>query len=259
MVDDQKINRSRSLYYAMFSRFFIFSQDSTKYFELLSLINILKENPIDDATSVAFKNLSNALQSDSNVNFITEFDDIFHSPESTMVGVTASFYDEQIESGKKRVEMQNFLAKTKIRRDELKYTDYEDHIGFIFAVLSELTQEISKGNMEYKNTVHCIFEQVLNEFVDKFSQKVYEHENAVIFKDIIVLLNSFMALERLYLGVSKPVFRKKEESVAPLCDTDISDEERERRARNKLLKAQGAKAEQESCAIGIPYDVEDDI
>jgi len=260
-MDEQKINKSRSLYYAMFSRFFIFSADNTKYFELSNLINILKENPLDDATGVALTNLSKVIKSDSNVEFISEFDDIFHSPESTTVPATASYYDEHIESGKKRVEMQNFLAKTKIRRDEKTCTDYEDHVGFIFAVLSELAQEISDGKVEYKNTAHCIFEQILNNFVDEFARGLYEHENTVIFKDIVVVLNSFITLERLYLEVSKPAYVKKQRVVeSASCDTDISDAEKERRARNKLLRAQGPKKEEnESCPINMAYDVEDDI
>ncbi len=260
-MDEQKINKTRSLYYAMFSRFFIFSVDHTKYFELSNLINVLKENPLDDATGVALTNLSEVIKSDSNVKFISEFDDIFHSPESSTVRTTASYYDEQIESGKKRVEMQNFLGKTKIRRDEKTYTDYEDHVGFIFAVLSELAQEISDGKIEYKNTAHCIFEQILNDFVDEFAKELYEHENAVIFKDIVVVLNSFITLERLYLEVSKPSFVRKTQTVAPTCDTDeISDTEKERRARNKLLRAIGPKKqENESCPVHVAYEVEDDI
>ena len=258
-MDEQKINKSRSLYYAMFSRFFIFSADNTKYFELSNLINLLKENPLDDATKIALTNLSEVIKVDSNVAFISEFDDIFHSPESTTVSTTASYYDEHIESGKKRVEMQNFLAKTKIRRDEKTYTDYEDHIGFIFAVLSDLTNELSEGKDEYKNTVHCIFEQILNEFVDEISRNLYEHENSVIFKDIVIVLNSFIALERLYLNVSKPAYIKKQKPVLASCDDDISDEERARRAKNKLLRAKGPKEEAEACPIHMSYDVEDDI
>ena len=258
-MDEQKISKARSLYYAMFSRLFIFNENNTKYFELINLMNTLKQNPLDDATAKAFENLSNKIKSDSNIEFITEFDDIFHSPESTMIGVTASYYDERIESGKKRVEMQNFLAKTKIRRDEKTYTDYEDHIGFIFAVLSELTQEMAEGKIEYKNTAHCIFEQILNDFIDDFAKELYEHENAVIFKDIVVILNSFIALERLYLEVSKPAYVKKAKQVAKSCDTDISPEEKARRERNKLLRAQGPKQQEEACPIDMVYEVEDDI
>ena len=76
---------------------------------------------------------------------IKEFDDLFHNPTTKKIRQTASFYDEGVESGKKRVEMIQFVAKTKIRRDEKAYFEYEDSIGFIFSLMAQLTDEISQG------------------------------------------------------------------------------------------------------------------
>lgn len=257
-MNEEKINKARALYYAMFSRCFVFSTDNSKYFELINFMDILKENPLDNISANAFADIRKIIKSDSNIAFMSEFDEIFHSPETKTVKTTASFYDENIESGKKRLEMQNFLAKTAIRRDEKAYSDYEDHIGFIFAVMSELCDLMAKGQNQYKNTAHCIFEQILNEFVDEFSKELYEHESADVFKNIVVLLKSFIEFERIYLEVSAPANKqraKKEEVKKEV----LSEEEIARRKRNKLLKAQGPKNEQEACSIDIAYDVEDDI
>ena len=259
-MNDAQINRSRALYYAMFSRFFAFSSDNRRYFELLNLLNVLKENPMDSTTEEAFGNILSKLDPTSNVTLMLEFDNIFHSPETMTVRTTASYFDENIESGKKRVEMQNFLAKTTIRRDEKTYSDYEDHIGFIFSVLSELSELVSEGATEYKNTIHCIFEDILNEFIDEFSRELYEHENADIFKNVVVLLKSFMTFERLYLEVSEYALVPKPVSVHK--EEEISDEERERRARNKALRASGPKNksdDNESCPVFVAYEVEDDM
>ena len=257
-MNEPKINKSRAMYYALFSRLFVFNTDSARYFELINLIDTLKQNPLDESSKIAFEKIGETLKSDSNVIFATEFDEIFHSPESSTIRTTASFYDENIESGKKRIEMQNFLAKTKIRRDEQSYTDYEDHVGFIFSVLSELCNLISEGEEQYKNTAHCIFEQILNEFVDEFLKELYEHENADIFKNVVVLLKSFIEFERVYLEVSAPSLKIKQK-IVPKKEDNISEEEKERRARNKALRALGPKKEQESCPTHIAYEVEDDI
>lgn len=257
-MKDVKINKARALYYAMFSRFFVFTTANDRYFQLVELINVLKENPLDATTKTAFDNLSEKLKIDSNITFMNEFDDIFHSPETMVLRTTASYYDENIESGKKRVEMQNFLAKTKIRRNESKYSDYEDHIGFIFTVLSELCDLMAEGHDEYTNTVHCIFDQILNEFVDEFARELYEHENADIYKDVVVLLKAFIEFERIYLEVSKPMSSVKN-VVAATATPEISDEEAARRARNKAMKANGPKNQNESCPTHVAYDVEDDI
>lgn len=256
MMNDVKVNKARALYYGLFSRFFVFTTDNNRYLELISLIDTLKENPLDSTTAEAFENIRKVLKSDSNIAFMNEFDDIFHSPETMTVRTTASYYDENIESGKKRVEMQNFLAKTKIRRDEKKYSDYEDHIGFIFTVMSELCELAAQGEEQYINTAHCIFEQILNEFVNDFSKEIYEHESADIFKNVIVILKAFMDFERIYLEVSIPTPKQRVVRQTPQNE-DISEEEKERRARNRALRASGPKKEEKE--VFVTYDVEDDI
>ena len=254
-MTDTKINKARALYYALFSRFFVFSSNNERYLELVSLIETLKQSPLDNTTADAFEELSKIIKSDTNVPFMLEFDSLFHSPETSPVRTTASYYDENIESGKKRLEMQNFLGKTKIRRDEKKYSDYEDHIGFIFSVMSELCTLISEGEEEYINTAHCIFAQILNEFVNDFSKEVYDHDSSKIYKNVIVILKAFIDFERIYLEVSIPATKAKIEKRV-LTDK-LTDVEIERRKRNKALRASGAKKEREE--VFNTVDVEDDI
>ena len=257
-MNDVKVNKARALYYGMFSRFFVFTTKNDRYLELVNLVDILKENPLDASTAEAFENIRKVLKSDSNIAFMNEFDDIFHSPESVTIRTTASHYIENVESGKKRLEMQNFLAKTKIRRDEKKYSDHEDQIGFIFTILSELSELQAKGHDEYSNTVHCIFEQILNEFVDDFAKELYEHKSANIFKNVVIILKAFIEFERIYLEVSKPAV--KLEITRSEEDDQISEEEKARRARNKAMKANGPKkTEPEASPVFVASQIESDL
>lgn len=155
--------------------------------------------------------------------------------------------------------MVNFVAKTKIRRDETKYFDYEDSVGFIFSILGELTDQIANGETSYENTVHCIFEQILNPFVDQFGAQIYEYENVPLYKELMVVLHTFIEFERLYLDVAKPVAKEVVIEKQECAIDDISDEEKARRARNKELKKLGPKQEDESCPIDMAYDVETDV
>ncbi|WP_321315234.1 molecular chaperone TorD family protein [Halarcobacter sp.] len=258
IMREEEINKARAIYYKVFSSFFVYTKDVERYFNLLNLINVLKENPLNDTSANALENISNKLQNDSNILLLQEYDDIFDNPQTSQIRTTASYYHEGVESGKKRVEMQNFLAKTKIRRDEKQYSDYEDNIGFIFTVLNELCELQVKGNSEYKNTIHCIFESILNEFVDEFSKALYEHESSNIYKDVVVVLKAFIEFERLYLEVSRPMARTK--IIPNVIEDDISEEEKARRARNKAMKANGPKnAQDEACPVFVTYDVEEDI
>lgn len=258
MQDNKSINKARALYYNLFANFFVYSKESEKYFELIKLINILKESPLDMGSGKALEEISNLLDSSSNVKLVQEFDDLFHNPLNKKIRTTASFYDEGVESGKKRVEMIQFLGKTKIRRDEKEYFEYEDSVGFIFSVMASLTDSIANDEKIYENTVHCIFNEILNDFVDDFAKEIYENESAKIYKELMVVLHSFIEFERLYLEVSKP--KKKEfKKVEAACD-GISDEELERRAKNKALRAKGPKKTSDNEeAKDIVYDVEDEI
>jgi len=258
MDKNQIITKARGLYYNLFANFFIVSRDTKNYLGIISLINMLKEKSLDESSRIALENLSNLLDSTSNVELVQEYDKLFYSPMSTNIRLTASYYDEGVESGKKRLEMIQFVGKTKLRRDEKNYYEYEDSIGFIFSFLAELCDLVANGEKEYENTIHCIFSQILNDFADEVAKVLYEHPSSKIYKELMVVLHSFLEFERLYLDVSKPKPREivKDDNS---CET-ISEEEQERRARNKALKALGPKnKEEESCPIDISYDVEDTI
>lgn len=241
MQDNQAINKARALYYNLFANFFVLSAKSENYFELIRLINILKQNPLDPNSGEALENISQSLDSSSNVILLQEFDDIFHNPLTKKIRLTASYYDEGVESGKKRVEMIQFVAKTKLRRDEKNYFDYEDSVGFLFSFMSQLCDSITNGEKEYENTVHCIFSQIINDFIDEFAKEVYEHESAKIFRELIVVLHSFVEFERLYLEVTKPV---RKEKIKKESSEVISEEEEMRRAKNKALRELGPKKEE---------------
>ncbi len=256
-LDNNKINKARALYYNLFASFFVFSKDFKDYLELLKLVNMLKQNSLDANSSGALNDISTKLDANSNAPLIQEYDDIFNSPETKNVRLSASFYDEGFESGKKRLEMIQFVAKTKLRRDEKNFCEYEDSVGFIFSFLAELCDLVASGQKEYAHTIHCVFEQVLNDFVDEFAKSVYEHKSADIYKSLMVALHSFIEFERLFLGVSKPTQKEKVEEKPK--EEEISEEERQRRARNKALKAQGPKEEDDACPIDVHYDVETDI
>ena len=102
MQDNQTINKARALYYNLFANFFILSSKSENYFELIRLIKILKENPLDESSGEALENILVLLDPSSNVVLIKEFDDLFHNPTTKKIRQTASFYNEGVESGKKK-------------------------------------------------------------------------------------------------------------------------------------------------------------
>lgn len=258
MDKNQIITKARGLYYNLFANFFIVSREMKNYLGIVSLVNILKEKSLDTTSQEALENLSKLLDPTSNVNLIQEYDELFYSPFSKNIRLTASFYDEGIESGKKRVEMLQFMAKTKIRRDEKEFYEYEDSIGFIFSFLAELCELVANGEKEYENTIHCVFSEILNPFADSVAKVIYEHTSSKIYKEVMVVLHSFLEFERLYLNISKP--KPRAALVEKKQEEQISQEEQMRRAKNKALKAQGPKnTEADACPIEQISEAEESI
>ena len=256
-MQDQSLMKARSIYYNLFSKFFVYSKDVSVYLELISILKLLEQNPLDNTTKEAITRLLSKLDSSSNIALVQEYDDIFHNPETKNIRTTASYYDEGVESGKKRVEMLQFLGKTEIRRNESEFAEYEDTIGFILTLMAELNELIVNGEEQYKNTQHCIFGEILNDFIEDFAKEVYEHESSDIFKDVIIVLKAFIEFERLYLQISKPAPKDDIRRDTASCEV-ISDEELERRAKNKAMKANGPKIE-DADPDKIAYDVETEV
>ena len=241
MKYNQDIYRARALYYSFFANFFVIGAKIENYFELLSLLNILKDNALDEESQKALEKIYEMLDKTSNQSLIEEFDDIFYNPNGKKIRLTASYYSEGVESGKKRVEMIGFVAKTKLRRDEKNFHEYEDSIGFILSFMAELSNLLANGEEAYENISHCVFSQILNEFVDEFAKEIYEYENYKIYKELMIALHSFIEFERVFLDVNKP--KKQDKQIKKQSDSwgDISKEERERREKNRALKALGPK------------------
>ena len=241
MKYNQDIYRARALYYSFFANFFVIGAKIENYFELLSLLNILKDNALDEESQKALEKIYEMLDKTSNQSLIEEFDDIFYNPNGKKIRLTASYYSEGVESGKKRVEMIGFVAKTKLRRDEKNFHEYEDSIGFILSFMAELSNLLANGEEAYENISHCVFSQILNEFVDEFAKEIYEYENSKIYKELMIALHSFIEFERVFLDVNKP--KKQNKQIKKQSDSwgDISKEERERREKNRALKALGPK------------------
>lgn len=235
-MNKEAVNGARSLYYGFFSKMFIFKEDVNRYDGIEEVLDILIANPMDANSAEALKEIKEFFELGGAQALIDEYDDIFHNPESMTVRDTASYYDEQIESGKKRLEVKNFLGKTKIRRDEKNYKESEDSVGFLMIFMHELIELIMSGEKSYDTLQHCLFIEIINEFIDEYIEALYESNSSNAYKSVAVVLNAFMEFERLYFDVRRPTPKEKIVTQDKSCEF-ISDEEQQRRAENRAKKA----------------------
>lgn len=236
-MNRESVNKARSLYYGFFSKMFVFTTREDRFSGILEALDVMIENPLDENSAEALKEIKDFMLLLKEDAVIQEYDDIFHNPAFPVVRNTASYYDEGVESGHMRLAVKNFLAKTKIRRDEENFKENEDSIGFICTFMHELVELIIDGQKEYENLQHCMFVEVINGVIDEFIVKVYEHKMAKIYKSLAIVLNAFIAFERMYFEVAKPPFKEVKRVEKPV--EPISSAEARRRAENKAKKNAG--------------------
>jgi TorA maturation chaperone TorD len=236
MLNKESVNKARSLYYGFLSKLFVFTTSPSRYEGLAEALEVMALNPLDENSGEALREIQLFLAHNGESAFIQEYDDVFHNPSYKVVRNTASYYAEGVESGKKQLEVKNFLAKTKIRRNEKYFKENEDSVGFIFTFMHELIELIMNEQKEYDSLQHCLYTEVINPFIDEFIVKVYEHPMARIYKSVAIVLNAFMAFERLYFDVAKPPLKEVErvQKTQPL--EMVSGAEAKRRAENKAKK-----------------------
>jgi hypothetical protein len=113
--------------------------------------------------------------------------------------------------------------------------------------MHELIELIIEGKESYISLHMCVFDDVINPFIDIFIERLYTHEKADAYRSIAVILQAFMAFERLYFEIPAP---KKGHVITPKGDqVFIADEEAKRRAANRAAKA--AEALTQSCEIDV--------
>ncbi|RXK00260.1 hypothetical protein CRU98_03630 [Arcobacter sp. CECT 8986] len=204
-MNNIELNKARAVYYGLFSSLFSYI-NSEDEFSIKNSIELLSQAPIDDNCKIAFEELNIFLQEKAMSGLVEENNQIFFSPSTTFIPVTASFYNEDRDDGQKRVEMTNIVLKSTFRKDSMSFREAEDHVCFIFSFIKNiLEQDYSKIN---NDLVVETFSVVLNSFIDSFIQDVYNHEESDFYKNIAVILKVFIELERALLNIERPTEHK---------------------------------------------------
>lgn len=204
-MDRDSINKARSVYYGLFASLFAFSMDEDNYTNITSAIEILNQSPIDEQTATALSKMQEILPTLRFDGLKNESDLVFYSPTTSLVPMTSSYYAEQRDDGKKRVEMMNYVLQSKFRRNSSEYKENEDHIEFICLFMQQLIQDELKGETHSNCLGKNIFKDILNPMLDPLSEKLLAHEHSVLYKESAIVLQSFTEIERLFHGVDKPV------------------------------------------------------
>jgi len=245
MIDKTSTNKARALYYGLLSKFLVYSTEANRFEGVDDALAVIGTNPLDEHSGAAAKRVLTTLDTQGTQPLIEEYDALFHAFVGRVIRTSASFYEEGHEAGKKLVEVRGFIAKTKIRRNEATFKDNEDTLPFLLTFMHDLVALSVEGQKEYDNIQHCLFDQIINPFVDDVIESLFTHDKSDAYKDVAILLNAFMEFERLYFEI--PKLPKKE---AKKTKRELEEEqEMQRRAANKA-KRDAQRAAKASCESG---------
>ena len=232
MIDKKTTDKARALYYGLLSKMFVYSTKEDRFEGIDDALAIITTNPLDEHSANAAKRLLEIIDTKGIDYLKEEFEVLFHLFYGKEVKTSASYYLEGIEAGEKLVEVRSFLARTNIRRDESFYKDNEDTIPFLLSFMKELIEEEMSGEKSYANIEHCLFNEVINPFIDRFIEQLFNHEKSDAYKDVAIILNSFIEFERLYFEIARPA---KQEVVKTKKELEY-EKEMARRAANRAKK-----------------------
>ncbi len=189
---DKDILQARVLYYQFFGEVFNFLEKDSLYENIKQKLALFKKSPINDEALKVIEYMEKFLEKGFE-SLKEEQNDLFYSPITSFIPTSASFYDEQRDDGKKRIEMIEYLKDAGFVKDD-SFKESEDHIGFICLFLGSLLQDANANNLSiFKN----VFQNILSPFVDEFIYKLYNHENGDFYKSVAVLFDLFIKVERL--------------------------------------------------------------
>ena len=237
MTSKGEFAAGRVLYYSLFSRFFVFSQDADRFSGVNAMLGLASAHALNEESAAAIMRIQAKFDEKNPQNLADEFDEIFHAPPSPLRN-SLSYYDEGYEVGHACAKVRKILARTDLRRDEAKFKESEDNVGFVLALMSEFIARESELEL-YGELEEQLFKEVINPNIDEFIESLFNHESSEIYKDVAVLLQGFIEFERVVLSAPRPINQGENKKTLD----GVSRSEAIRRQKNRVRKLKAMEEE----------------
>ena len=237
MTSKGEFAAGRGLYYSLFSRFFVFSLSGDRFTGLNAMLGLASAHALNEESAAAIMRIQARFDEKNPQNLADEFDEIFHAPPSPLRN-SLSYYDEGYEVGHACAKVRKILARTDLRRDEAKFKENEDNVGFVFALMSEFIARESEREL-YGELEEQLFKEIINPNIDEFIENLFNHESSEIYKDVAVLLQGFVEFERVVLSAPRPINQGENKKTLD----GVSRSEAIRRQKNRVRKLKAMEEE----------------
>lgn len=221
-MDLEQLRPARSLYYQCFGELFSFSFSSKRLNQLKIYLELMSQYTFDENLRENFGLLLKTLKEPNDEQkFINEYERLFLSLKDC-IPTTFSYLEEGFENSKALLEVRKILAKTKIRRNEIFFKEAEDSIGFVFLMMSEFLRQKEEILAEE------LFAKCINKSIDMFLKLILENPNSKLYKELALIMQSFIEFERACFMLEKP-----QKIATKKVQNDLSRSEFLRRETNK--------------------------
>jgi len=237
MTSKGEFAAGRGLYYSLFSRFFVFSQGADRFSGVNAILGLAAAHALNEESAAAIMRIQAKFDEKNPQNLADEFDEIFHAPPSPLRN-SLSYYDEGYEVGHACAKVRKILARTDLRRDEAKFKENEDNVGFVFALMSEFIARESELEL-YGELEEQLFKEIINPNIDEFIENLFNHESSEVYKDVAVLLQGFIEFERVVLSAPRPINQGENKKTLD----GVSRSEAIRRQKNRVRKIKAMEEE----------------
>ena len=237
MTSKGEFAAGRGLYYSLFSRFFVFSQGADRFSGVNAMLGLASAHALNEESAAAIMRIQAKFDEKNPQNLVDEFDEIFHALPSPLRN-SLSYYDEGYEVGHACAKVRKILARTDIRRDEAKFKENEDNVGFVFALMSEFIARESELEL-YGELEEQLFKEIINPNIDEFINDLFNHESSEVYKDVAVLLQGFIEFERVVLSAPRPINQGENKKTLD----GVSRSEAIRRQKNRVRKLKAMEEE----------------
>ncbi|PID77329.1 MAG: hypothetical protein CSB24_01920 [Deltaproteobacteria bacterium] len=204
MIDNTAVDRARIVYYGLFASAFAFRFGKQEFEILKNAVRTLNEAPIDEPSAEALAGMQDFIGQHGFQGVRDESDQVFYSPVTSHLPMTASFYYENRDDGSQRVAMIDYLLKSPFRKNSGSFQENEDHIEFILLFIQHLIEDSLKEKPESASLAGEVFADILNGMIDLFADNVFRHEKSVFYRHTAALFHSFADIERQVFGLDRP-------------------------------------------------------
>ena len=237
MTSKGEFAAGRGLYYSLFSRFFVFSQEADRFSGVNAMLGLASAYALNEESAAAIMRIQAKFDEKNPQNLVDEFDEIFHALPSPLRN-SLSYYDEGYEVGHACAKVRKILARTDLRRDEAKFKESEDNVGFVFALMSEFIARERELEL-YGELEEQLFKEIINPNIDEFINDLFDHESSEVYKDVAVLLQGFIEFERVVLSAPRPINQGENKKTLD----GVSRSEAIRRQKNRVRKLKAMEEE----------------